>query len=457
MNNNLNKINSLTLTLIIFDSLSVILAFLTAYFLRNNGFFRFFLDPIQPIEVYLRALPFAITLLLVVFAISGLYEPKQRITKVSEMYKSLQAVMLWTLFIMAGSYLSKYEYSRIIVIQLYFFTSFFVVFGRLIVRNLQNSFFTNGFGRINILIVGAGRPGREIARRLENYKLVGFNLVGFIDDKINDKEKVLGGLSQLNKAIKKYNVHEVYIADPALSHEKILTLVAKCPSFTTKFKITSNIFDLITGSVDIANLESIPSLDLERSSFYLWKKLYKRLFDFIFALFGLILSSPLWIGIILAIKFDSKGKTILTQDRVGQNGKLFKMYKFRTMYSETPLYKKAPDKKDDKRITKVGKFLRRTSLDELPQLINILKGEMSLVGPRPEMPFVVKKYSQWEKRRLTVKPGLTGLWQILGRKDLPLSQNLEYDFYYINNQSLFLDIVIIFKTIPLVLLGKGAY
>ncbi|MFV1917185.1 MAG: sugar transferase, partial [Patescibacteria group bacterium] len=130
---------------------------------------------------------------------------------------------------------------------------------------------------------------------------------------------------------------------------------------------------------------------------------------------------------------------------------------FRTMQKDTPKYANAPRKKDDKRITKVGKVLRKTSLDELPQLINVLRAEMSMVGPRPEMPHIVARYAPWQKKRLDVNPGITGLWQILGRKDLPLEKNLEYDFYYINNQSFFLDILIILKTIPAVLSGKGAY
>lgn len=200
-------------------------------------------------------------------------------------------------------------------------------------------------------------------------------------------------------------------------------------------------------------------MSIKRNNSYNKTKLNvpKRIFDLVFSIFTLVIASPIIAVIVLAIKLDSSGKAVLLQQRVGKDGKLFNMYKFRTMYKESSLYQKSPRKRNDKRVTRVGKFLRRTSIDELPQLINVLKGEMSIVGPRPEMPFIVKKYKQWEKRRLVVKPGLTGLWQILGRKDLPLHKNLEYDFYYINNQSFILDLVIIFKTIPVVIRGIGAY
>ena len=447
--------NGLVFALVISDVFSAVLAFLLAYSLRNKGIFRVFLDLVQPLSVYLQAIPIAILILLIIFSFSRLYEPKQRKTRISETYNVFKAVTLWLLLIMGGSYLYKFDYSRIIVILTYFFAAVFIIVGRLIVRNLQTGFVKNGFGRVNILIVGAGSAGRQIAKRLDYYKDVGFNVVGFLDDR-NDKGKVLGNLSKLNMVVKKYNVQEVYIADPTLSHETILTLVAKS-LLGTKFKIVSNIFDLITGSVDITNLERIPSLDVGKIHFPWWKRIYKRTFDILFSAVSLVLTFPFWLVIMTTIKLDSKGPTILTQARIGENGRPFNMYKFRTMRHGTSLYNEAPSYRNDGRVTKIGKLLRRFSLDELPQFVNILKGDMSVVGPRPEMPFVVKKYTYWERKRLEIKPGLTGLWQILGRKDLPLSENLEYDFYYINNQSFILDLVIILKTIPVILKGRGAY
>jgi len=166
---------------------------------------------------------------------------------------------------------------------------------------------------------------------------------------------------------------------------------------------------------------------------------------------------PVFIVIAIAIKIDSPGPVFFIQERVGKDGKIFKVIKFRTMYKDTPKFALSPRSQGDPRITKVGAFLRRWSLDELPQLINVLKGEMSLVGPRPEMPQIVEEYEPWQRERLKVKPGITGIWQILGRKDLPLEKNIQYDLIYVKNRSFLLDIIIILKTIPLVIKGKGAY
>jgi len=453
LNNFLSRNNILTLTLLFSDSLSVVLAFFLAYFLRNKGIFRLFLDVVQPIEVYLQALPFAILALLIVFAFDKLYEIRQRRTQISQMYRVFRGVTLWILLIMAGSYLYKFDYSRIIVVLFYICTAIFVILGRFLVNKL----YPYGFPKINVAIIGYGKSAKELAKRLKEYKSLDFNFVGFITEKREARTKALGSISNLRNIIKTHGVDEVYIADSELSREKVLNLVSTCFDVPTKFRITSNIFDLITGTVDIANIENIPSLDINKTYFSSWQVFYKRLFDVLFSFFALIITSPVITAIILAIKLDSSGKAVLLQERIGRDGKLFYMYKFRTMHHDSSLYKKSPRERDDKRVTRVGKFLRRTSLDELPQLVNVLKGEMSIVGPRPEMPFIVKKYKQWEKRRLVVKPGLTGLWQILGRKDLPLHKNLEYDFYYINNQSFILDLVIILKTIPVVIRGIGAY
>jgi lipopolysaccharide/colanic/teichoic acid biosynthesis glycosyltransferase len=162
-----------------------------------------------------------------------------------------------------------------------------------------------------------------------------------------------------------------------------------------------------------------------------------------------------WIA--LGIRRDTKGPVFFKQERVGRDGKRFLIYKYRTMHVEAPPYDYAPTAEEDPRITRFGRWLRRTSLDELPQLLNVLRGEMSMVGPRPEMPFLVDKYEPWQRRRLDVKPGITGLWQVIGRKNLPLHLNMQYDFYYIKNQSLLLDLEILFRTIPAVLKGKGAF
>ena len=188
---------------------------------------------------------------------------------------------------------------------------------------------------------------------------------------------------------------------------------------------------------------------------FFWR--VKRLLDFFGALLAIFVILPLGVLIMILIRLDSKGPAIFSHMRVGKNGQLFRLYKFRTMRSDVRAQEYAPTAKDDPRVTRVGRLLRRTSLDELPQLWNVLKGDMSLVGPRPEMEFIVKKYTDLQKCRLMVAPGLTGLWQVAGRKDLPLHENAEYDYYYILHGSVLLDLQILLRTIIVVLSGKGAY
>ena len=183
----------------------------------------------------------------------------------------------------------------------------------------------------------------------------------------------------------------------------------------------------------------------------------KKIFDFLGALITLIILSPLFLGVSIGILLTSRGSVIIRQKRVGIDGRSFVMYKFRTMHRHVDLYGHSPASHTDDRITRFGRFLRKTSMDELPQLANVLLGDMSIVGPRPEMPFLVEKYESWQRIRMLVKPGITGLWQICGRKDRPLLENIEYDLFYIEHQSLWFDIVICLRTVPLLITGKGAY
>lgn len=218
---------------------------------------------------------------------------------------------------------------------------------------------------------------------------------------------------------------------------------------------------------------SIPNIDvLKKQSFedllsesfvqnlFNKKKIYfslKRIIDFCGALFALIVFAPVFVVLFILIHIDSSGPAFFSHSRVGKNGKTFTIHKFRTMKTDAKNQELAPVTSKDPRITKLGRFLRRTSLDEMPQFWNVLKGDMSLIGPRPEMEFIVKNYTPIEKCRLLIKPGITGIWQVRGRKDLPLHANVEYDLYYIINESLTLDLRILLNTITVVISGKGAY
>jgi exopolysaccharide biosynthesis polyprenyl glycosylphosphotransferase len=290
---------------------------------------------------------------------------------------------------------------------------------------------------------------------------IGFDLIGFVDDdprkQYISQVPVLGQLKDIPELIRQHNIEEVFLAIPSLPHNKQMDLIVESDGTGVDFKIVSDIFGVITSQVKIGDIDEIPVIKLKQGRLSPTQAFVKRVLDLIIALLIFIPALLIWPIIVFYIRFDSKGRAIFKQERIGKDGNPFILYKFRTMYVETPKFQEAPEQPNDPRITKVGRFLRKYSLDELPQLINVLKGDMSMVGPRPEMPFIVSKYEDWQCRRLSVKPGITGLWQIVGRKKLPLYQNLEYDFYYIKNQSLLLDLIILWKTIPAVVFGKGAF
>jgi exopolysaccharide biosynthesis polyprenyl glycosylphosphotransferase len=252
-------------------------------------------------------------------------------------------------------------------------------------------------------------------------------------------------------------VQEIFVAAPALSHTRMLALVLECEDLGLTFRVVTNLFEVLTAGTRIDLVGDLPLVRLGRETVHPLYAPLQRALDVCGALIGLLLAGALMLWCALRIRATSLGPAIFAHERVGRNGRIFTMYKFRTLHCDTLPSAVAPRAASDPRVTEYGKWLRATSIDELPQLFNVLRGEMSLVGPRPEMPFIVDTYDEWQRRRLAVKPGITGLWQILGRKDLPMHENLQYDFYYIRNRSLALDVSILLRTIGAVLSRRGAF
>jgi exopolysaccharide biosynthesis polyprenyl glycosylphosphotransferase len=240
------------------------------------------------------------------------------------------------------------------------------------------------------------------------------------------------------------------------SYERIRSIVEECRRAGVIYSIVPHAFNLNIEKVSVMDIGGIPILRM-RNNRMSWVYLaLKRFVDLLGAAVLITLASPFYVLFGILIKLDSTGPIIFKQKRVGLRGKEFSFYKFRTMFMDAPAYAKTPTVSDDPRITRVGRWLRRTSLDELPQLFNVLRGDMSLVGPRPEMPFIVQGYTLLQRERLAVKPGITGVWQISAVRGEPIHANLEYDLYYIENQSILLDLVILAKTVFGVIRGIGA-
>jgi len=318
-------------------------------------------------------------------------------------------------------------------------------------RRIVFVFFPIKHKKEKVLIVGAGVMGRTFLNVVEKNPSLRFKVIGFIDDRdlIDSNllgKPLLGESKQLGAVCEKYHIDRVIVGIRKLNNEKINYLSDEAAKVGIKINFIPNIESFGNNPGKLKEFAGIPLITknlLSLSPFYI---IGKRLIDLVSAIIGIIIASPFWIIIPVLIKMDSDGPVFFKQKRVGLNGKEFLMYKFRSMYVDTPSYAHCPVDNKDPRITKIGRWLRKTSLDELPQLINVFKGDMSLVGPRPEMPFIVNQYNEIEKRRLIVKPGLTGLWQVSPYRNTEINHNLEFDFYYIQNQGFVLDFVIIIMT-----------
>lgn len=450
-----------TFFLLLFDALAISVCWLGSYWVRS-GLNDIFGREIHPIRLYLVPLPFVVIVWLVAAAYHGLYR-RRRHTAWSNLYQTFQVAFFGMLGVMALAFLVKeLDFSRPfvifsgVVVFLYFFIS------RSILLSVNRARTRRGLGLTRILIVGAGEAGVRALQHIADSPEAGLQIVGFVDDNVPLDAtvaglRILGRLCDLAALIEQERVEEVYITLTDMPKEKLFALVDSCARPRVRFKIVTDQFGVFTSRVDLETVQDLPVVELRGSRMGLAPTIIKRLLDFVLAFVCTLILLPIWLIIALITKLTSKGRVFFRQERVGKDGRIFRMFKFRTMLSTVNPYALAPQTPDDERITGFGRFLRRTSLDETPQLINVLLGHMSMVGPRPEMPFIVAQYEPWQRRRLAVAPGITGLWQIAGRKDKPLHENIEYDFYYIENQSLLLDMVILIRTIPAIFFGKGAY
>ncbi len=325
-----------------------------------------------------------------------------------------------------------------------------------------------------ILIIGAGSIGKRVAAKIQSQVWTGLELVGYVDDntekigKTFEGAEVLGNLESAITIVDEENVNHVVFALPLSAHQALRDAVFQLYERPVRVFVVPDVLDLAFFRVTMEDWDGIPVMGLKEPVIDGFDRVVKRIFDLGVAAASLLILWPVMLIIAIAIKLDSPGPAILKQKRVGENGRIFTVYKFRSMVQDADkmlaqVIQRTDDGKivhkrpDDPRITRVGRFIRRTSLDELPQLFNVIKGDMSMVGPRPELPFIVEHYESWQHKRFAVPPGITGWWQISGRSDKPMHLHTEDDLYYISHYSPLLDLQILFKTIGVVLKGKGAY
>jgi len=410
----------------------------------------------------------------VVLSLASAYDVRPHASRpLSAELRSLLLGVGLALLVLAGALYLSY---RMVPRRLFFYfgllDSSLLALTRTIAHLLRRAAQHNGRAP-RLLIAGAGRVGREIARQVQRHD-DGWHLVGFLDDdqaKVGGQVEgvpVLGTLDALEETVRSEQVDEVIFALPLRAHERLMRLVLDLEKLPVEVSVVPDYFDLAFFRTRTEEFFGFPLIRLRASAIEGGARVAKRLFDLAITLPLLALCAPIFPLIALAIRLDSPGPALFQQKRVGENGQVFGMWKFRTMVQNadallpqvvqrTPNGQIIHKRPDDPRVTRVGRFLRRFSLDELPQLWNVLKGEMSLVGPRPELPWLVDRYEGWQRKRFAVPPGMTGWWQVSGRSDRPMHLHVEDDLYYIQNYSIWLDLRILWRTIGVVLSGRGAY
>ena len=334
---------------------------------------------------------------------------------------------------------------------------------RAVMFKLLSWLHTLGLGNTNVAIYGTGPIAQKIEQKLRIFPTLGYRFVGFLDDDPDTVGReirghaVLGGRDDLEALRVRYDIKRVLVAKPELEEEELMTLCEAMDRQGIHYQVVPRLYHFFAQRFSMDNLDSIPLITRSSRARQPFYQAVKSAFDRIGGLAILILALPVFAILAFLIKRQSPGPVFFKQLRVGIGGRPFEMIKFRTMYTEMCGDEEAPQSAGDPRVTPVGRFLRATSLDELPQIWNVLRGEMSLVGPRPEMPFIVDTYSPVERIRLEVKPGITGLWQVSEARRSPIHENLDYDLYYIENRSVFLDLMILLLTVLAVLRVRGTF
>lgn len=411
---------------------------------------------------------------LIIFLFVGMYRTwfaSSRLDEISLLFKAtFVGIFILFFLVFIDDYIHGVGSSMRILIFIYWGLLLFLVgAGRLFVRSFQRKLLIKGIGRRNTLIVGMNSKASEVHNQVTHARALGLDVVGYVSlngaklDSFNNT-KVIGSIKNIENIIDEYDIKEVIIALDKEDRDFLVEIIAKCETKNVGLKIVPDLYEVLSGQARTSQIYGMPIVDILPQLMPEWEKKLKRIFDIIVSMLILLITSPVLIITAIAIKIDSAGEVFFKQERCGINGKVFNIYKFRSMRKDAekhtgPIW----SQKDDPRITNVGRFIRKVRIDEIPQMINVLKGEMSIIGPRPERPYFVEKLSEeipYYKRRLKVRPGVTGWAQVKHKYDETVDDvkiKLRYDLFYIENMSLRMDFKILFRTVFVVLLGKGHY
>lgn len=462
------RVGSLVTTLqAIGDGLSVLLAYgfsaLLWPYLADIDLLSPLREIIPPRNYLINGLV-TLFILFPVFSSSGLYEEHHSILNIREYRNLLRGwSMTMLLTLLAVTVIEQSFQSRGIFLLVWILLLGCLFFFRFAVYRLGMRLRAAGWRDKRVLIYGAGDSGRVLLSKLRRSPKTGLEVAGFLDDdpalhgRTLEGCPVLGNGSEIGRFLRETGASEILIALPRAPRTTIANIIEICARHGATYKLVPSLFDIALTQVDFTELGGIPLLGVHTPHLSPISSLTKRALDVALSILAGLLLLPLALVIAAMVRIFDGSPIFFSQKRVGKGGRPFRMFKFRTMRQDAPAYATTPSNQADPRVTRMGFWLRRTSLDEIPQLWNVLRGDMSLVGPRPEMQFIVAKYNEAQRQRLNAKPGITGLWQISPDRALAIHENMDYDIYYIRNQSLLLDLAILSKTVTAVLRGEGAF
>jgi len=461
----------------VFNRLMVIAdAAITAASLMSAYFFKFYIlndGPgvgVLPAVDYFMLLPFLVPIYMLLYYSNDVYSPKRTVRRRFEIFGIVKAntIGIVALIIILYMIIREINFSRSVMAFFYVFNVFFTSCFRLALRKCLRTIRSRGYNLKHILLVGYSRAAEEYIDRLTDNPQWGYVACGILDDHIPSGTiykgvKVLGSLGNLEFILPENKLDEIAITLSLKDYHDLEKIVAICEKSGVHTKFIPDYNSLIPSKPYTEDLMGLPVVNIRYVPLTNTGNIFlKRVVDIVGSLVGIVLTFPIMLVAAVLIKLTSRGPVIFRQERVGLHNRSFYMYKFRSMELQSPREeKKAWTVKDDPRVTSVGKFLRRTSLDELPQLFNILKGDMSLVGPRPERPLFVEKFKEEIPRYMVkhqVRPGLTGWAQVNGlRGDTSIRKRIEYDIYYIENWTIWFDFKIILMTFFTGFINKNAY
>ena len=482
-------------SLVIADAFAAALSFMLAFYARE-GISVF--APGKPFVWSNRFAPYAALLLFVVcirllsFRYCNLYRVRGEFSFFDDGIRIFKATAAGSLLIVAAAFLYRggfefraFSYARGVFVADFLLVLVSIGTLRFFMRAVQTLVRSHQINLIPTLVVGRGPEASLFIREMRVRPALGYRVIGVVDTGIVEGQltyedvPVIGTLEALPELIRDSGANEVIIADADVNADALFEVMMRCGRrLGVEFRIAPSLFNCLPRKTEIDQIGVLPMIRLFREPLSNSARILKRTFDLVFSALAIGLLFPVWVVIALLIKLDSRGPVFYTQERVGMDGRLFLLYKFRTMHAgadselhreyqkafiagraeanlgneQKPTYKLLADP----RITRIGRLLRRTSLDEVPQLLNVLLGDMSLVGPRPPIPYEVEAYELWHRKRLDMKPGLTGLWQVSGRNRLPFEEMVRLDLFYIENWSLLLDLKIILRT-GFVMLGREGF